>query len=141
MESLAVARLTAAALGGGSGDYARLTRYRNCKFHNFARTISRHADGISRYSVPPSAGLLLPLRDAILTCARKPTRVSLIYRTETTTIKCKTDKLRSRPISKQSCDQYWRKKEVYGGKDLQKSKVLSLEWRSEGYLINNKYKC
>ena len=34
---------------------ARLTRYRNCKFHNFARTISRHADGISRYCVPPSA--------------------------------------------------------------------------------------
>jgi len=41
---------------------ARLTRYRTCKFHNFARTISRHADGISRYSVPPSAGPLLPLR-------------------------------------------------------------------------------
>ena len=40
---------------------ARLTRYQNCKFHNFARTISRHADGISRYSVPPSAGPLLPL--------------------------------------------------------------------------------
>ena len=40
---------------------ARLTRYRNCKFHNFALTISRHADGISRYSVPPSAGPLLPL--------------------------------------------------------------------------------
>jgi len=40
---------------------ARLTRYRNCKFHNFARTISRHADGISQYSVPPSAGPLLPL--------------------------------------------------------------------------------
>ena len=40
---------------------ARLTRYRNCEFHNFARTISRHADGISRYSVPPSAGPLLPL--------------------------------------------------------------------------------
>jgi len=39
---------------------ARLTRYRNCKFLNFARTISRHADGISRYSVPPSAGPLLP---------------------------------------------------------------------------------
>ena len=39
---------------------ARLTRYRNCKFHFFARTISRHADGISRYSVPPSAGPLLP---------------------------------------------------------------------------------
>jgi len=40
---------------------ARLTRYRNCKFHNFASIISRHADGISRYSVPPSAGPLLPL--------------------------------------------------------------------------------
>jgi len=40
---------------------ARLTRYQNCKFHNFARTVSRHADGISRYSVPPSAGPLLPL--------------------------------------------------------------------------------
>ena len=38
---------------------ARLTRCRNCKFHNFARTISRHADGISRYSVQPSAGPLL----------------------------------------------------------------------------------
>ena len=40
---------------------ARLMRYWNCQFHNFARTISRHADGISRYSVPPSAGPLLPL--------------------------------------------------------------------------------
>ena len=40
---------------------ARLTRYRNGKFHNFARTISRHADGISMYCVPPSAGTLLPL--------------------------------------------------------------------------------
>jgi len=40
---------------------ARLTRYRNCKFHNFARTISRLADGISLYSVPPSADPLLPL--------------------------------------------------------------------------------
>ena len=29
------------------------------------------------------------IRDAILTCARKPTRVSLIYRTEPTTKKCK----------------------------------------------------
>ena len=44
---------------------ARLTRYRNCKFDNFARTISRHADGISRYSVPPSAGPLLPLNTCI----------------------------------------------------------------------------
>jgi len=40
---------------------ARLTRYRNGKFHNFARTISRHADGISRYCIPSSARPLLPL--------------------------------------------------------------------------------
>ena len=40
---------------------ARLTRYQNCKFHNGCPAISRHADGISRYSVPPSAGSLLPL--------------------------------------------------------------------------------
>ena len=45
---------------------ARLTRYRDCKFHNFARTISRHADGISRYYVPPSAGPLLPLHVSIM---------------------------------------------------------------------------
>ena len=32
------------------------------------------------------------MRDAILTCARKPSWVSLIYRTETTTKKCKTEK-------------------------------------------------
>jgi len=32
------------------------------------------------------------IRDAILTCARKPTWVSWIYRTEPTTKKCKTEK-------------------------------------------------
>ena len=36
------------------------------------------------------------IRDAILTCARKPTWVGLIYRTETTTKNCKTEKLKSR---------------------------------------------
>jgi len=50
---------------------ARLTRYQNCKFHNFARSISRHADGISWYSVPPSAGPLLPLSSATkVTCIK-----------------------------------------------------------------------
>ena len=34
------------------------------------------------------------IRDAILTCARKPTSVSLIYRTEPTIKKCKTQKLK-----------------------------------------------
>jgi len=28
----------------------------------------------------------------------------------------------------------WRRKEGYGGKDLQKRKVLSLEWKSEGVM-------
>ena len=36
------------------------------------------------------------IRDAILTCTRKPTRVSLIYRTKPTTKKCKTEKLKSK---------------------------------------------
>jgi len=36
------------------------------------------------------------IRDAILTCAQKPTWVSLIYRTETTTKKWKTEKLKSK---------------------------------------------
>ena len=36
------------------------------------------------------------IRDAILTCARKPTCVGLIYRTETTTKNCKTEKLKSK---------------------------------------------
>jgi len=36
------------------------------------------------------------IRDAILTCARKPTWVGLIYRTETTTKYCKTEKLKGK---------------------------------------------
>jgi len=36
------------------------------------------------------------IRDAILTCARKPTWIGLIYRTETTTKNCKTEKLKSK---------------------------------------------
>ena len=42
------------------------------------------------------------IRDAILTCARKPTRVSLIYRTQPTTEKCKNRKTKSR---KQICSE------------------------------------
>ena len=36
------------------------------------------------------------IRDVILTCARKPTWVSLIYRTEPTTKRCKTEKLKTK---------------------------------------------
>ena len=42
------------------------------------------------------------IRDAILTCARKPTWVSLIYRTQPTTKKCKNRKTKSR---KQICSE------------------------------------
>ena len=45
---------------------------------------------------PGSPGTIRYDRDAILTCAQKPTRVSLIYRTEPTTKKCKNKKTKSR---------------------------------------------
>ena len=54
---------------------------------------------IARLSCIPAPNILAQncirydtIRDAILTCARKPTRVSLIYRTEPTTKKCKNRK-------------------------------------------------
>ena len=84
------------------------------------------------------------IRGAILTCARKPTRVSLIYRTEPTTKKCKNRKTKSRKqICSEitvnslgnSCSESWiRKRKGCGGKDLQKRKVLSREWKSEGVM-------
>jgi len=42
------------------------------------------------------------IRDVILTCARKPTWISLIYRTQPTTKKCKNRKTKSR---KQICSE------------------------------------
>ena len=81
------------------------------------------------------------IREAILTCARKPTCVSLIYLMEPTTKKCKNRKSKSSQqicseITVNSlgnpCSESWRRKRKgYGGKDLQKRKVLSLEWKSE----------
>jgi len=75
------------------------------------------------------------IRDAILTCAQKLTRVSLIYRTEPTTKKWKTEKVNSKNGYAQKYRQTVHgiggvspeEKEGYGGKDLQKRKVLSLE--------------
>jgi len=50
-------------------------------------------DGVNwAYSMMSSASRYDTIRDAILTCARKPTRVGLIYRTEPTTEKCKNRK-------------------------------------------------
>ena len=73
------------------------------------------------------------IRDAFLTCAQKPTRVSLIYRTESTTKKWKTEKLKSKKricseVSVSSPGNLKKKRKGCGGrKDLQKRKVLSLE--------------
>ena len=44
------------------------------------------------------------IRDAILTCARKPTRVSIIYSTEPTTKKCKNRRKKTKS-SKQVCSE------------------------------------
>ena len=85
------------------------------------------------------------IRDAILTCARKPTWIGLIYRTETTTKNCKTEKLKSksryvRSNSKSLGNHVVRsekkKKRGCSGKDLQK-KVLSLEWKREWVMKNS----
>jgi len=70
------------------------------------------------------------IRDAILTCARNPTWVSLIYRTESTTKKCKTEKLKSK--KNRICSevkwtvwgihaiQSWRRKEGHGVRSSKK---------------------
>ena len=74
------------------------------------------------------------IRDATLTCARKPTWVSLIYHTEPTTKKCKKRKTEIRKqicseITVNSlgnpCSESWRRKRKgCSGKDLQKRKVM-----------------
>ena len=67
------------------------------KFHQNSRPnfrdgkVNRHRSCTVTFILPYDT-----IRDVILTCARKPTRVSLIYRTEPTTKKCKTEKLKSK---------------------------------------------
>jgi len=74
-----------------------LTRSR-CRQPTARVRLNTHTHTHTTGHAPPSLPLLFPgvdygtIRDAILTCARKPTWVSLIYRTETTTEKCKTEK-------------------------------------------------
>ena len=74
--------------------------------------LSRRADGFPAlflsYCQEVRKSWYDTIRDAIITCVRKPTSVSLIYRTEPTTKKCKTEKLKS-------------------NKDMLRSKVNSLE--------------
>ena len=77
--------------------------------------------------------------DAILTCARKPTWIGLIYRTETTTKNCKTEKLKVKAdmlkVTVKVVRSEKKKKKGYSGKDLQK-KVLCLEWKREWMMKN-----
>jgi len=94
------------------------------------------------------------IRDAILTCARKPTWVSLIYRTEPTTKKCKTEKTKSR---KQICSEITvnspgnprskylsRKKERLQWERFAEKegfKPGEKEWVGDGIANNSKYDC
>ena len=58
------------------------------------RTGNEYCDQVQRLEV--TIRLYDTIRDAILTCTRKPTWVSLIYRTGPTTTNCKTEKLKSK---------------------------------------------
>ena len=91
-ERQAVAARTVEAVDGARPRLAVVVRRRVAVQARYARpcrrrTDSQHTGGSIRYDT---------IRDAIPTCARTPTRVSLIYRTEPTTKKCKskTEKLR-----------------------------------------------
>ena len=95
------------------------------------------------------------IRDAILTCARKPTWVSLIYCTEPTTKKCKNrKKTKSR---KQICSEitvnspgnprnkyFSRRKEGLqweGFAEKEGFKPGKKEWVGDGIPNNSKYEC
>jgi len=53
-------------------------------------------DSVTERGIAPLVTMRYDIRDAILTCAQKPTRVSFIYRTEPTTKKWKTETLKSK---------------------------------------------
>ena len=93
-----------------SCDCSQGSRHRRSTAHTPRTTLTRHTTARIRYDT---------IRDAILTCARKPTWVSLIYSTEPTTKKCKNGKTKSREQTcseitvnspKNSCSEYLRKK-------------------------------
>jgi len=100
--------------------------------------------GLLRFQADPIQTKYDTIRDAILTCARKPTWVSLIYRTEPTTKNCKTEKLKSKNRHARSNSKSMgnhvvspeEEKTGCSGKDLQKRKVLSLEWKREWVMKN-----
>ena len=92
------------------------------------------------------------IRDAILTCAQKPTWVSLIYRTEPTAKKCKTEKLkRKKRICSEvtvtvweSCSQSRRReRKAAVGRICRKGRFKVWNVRESGWwkTNNNKYNC
>ena len=86
------------------------------------------------------------IRDAILTCARKPTWVGLIYRTETATKNCKTEKLKSKSRyvrSNSKClgnhvvsSEEEKERLQWEGFAEKEEKILSLEWKREWAMKN-----
>ena len=89
--------------------------------------------------------VIFSLNEYVMLCyARKPTWVGLIYRTETTTKNCKTEKLKSKSIYVRSNSKSLgnhvvsseEEKKGCSAKDLQKKKVLSLEWKREWVMKN-----
>ena len=94
------------------------------------------------------------IRDVILTCARKPTWVSLIYRTEPTTKKCKNRKTKSRKqtcseitvnSSGNLCSEYLRRRKEglqwEGFADKEGFKPEMKDWVGDGIPNNSKYDC
>ena len=94
------------------------------------------------------------IRDAILTCARKPTWIGLIYRTETTTKNCKTEKLKSKSRYVRSNSESLgnhvvrsekrKRKAACSGKDLQKKVLSGMKERvgdEKLIIITNKCNC
>ena len=74
------------------------------------------------------------IRDAILTWARKPTWVGLIYSTQTTTKNCKTEKLKSKNSLTvkslgESCSQSWRRKRKAAARKICRKRRHSLNAR------------
>jgi len=74
------------------------------------------------------------IRDAILTCAQKPAWVSLIYRTETKTKKCKTEKVKtdmlrsnSKSLGNPVVSPEEEKEKAAVGRICRKGRFLSLE--------------
>jgi len=69
------------------------------------------------------------IEDVIFTCARKPTWVSLIYRTEPTTKKCETEKLKSK---KRICSEVTVNRLENPWSQLQAKKCIVINDKPEG---------